>query len=31
MIDNKKEQARDDLVKTKGFFIFPGELFESIL
>jgi len=29
--DADAEQARDDLVKTKGFFILPGELFENIL
>ena len=28
--DNDAEQARDDLVKTKGFFILPGELFENV-
>jgi len=29
--DNDAEQARFDLVKTKGFFILPSELFENIL
>jgi type I restriction enzyme M protein len=29
--DADAEQARDDLVKTKGFFILPGELFENVL
>jgi len=29
--DNDAEQARDDLVKTKGFFILPSELFENVL
>jgi len=29
--DADAEQARDDLVKTKGFFILPSELFENIL
>jgi len=28
--DSDAEQARDDLVKTKGFFILPSELFENI-
>ncbi|MDR0310995.1 MAG: type I restriction-modification system subunit M, partial [Acidobacteriota bacterium] len=28
--DSEAEQARDDLVKTKGFFIFPSELFENV-
>lgn len=28
--DEKAEQAREDLVKTKGFFILPGELFENV-
>ena len=30
LADDKAEQARDDLVKTKGFFILPGELFENV-
>jgi len=29
--DADAEQARDDLVKTKGFFILPSELFENVL
>ena len=29
--DNDAEEARDDLVKTKGFFILPSELFENVL
>ena len=29
--DSDAEQARDDLVKTKGFFILPSELFENVL
>jgi type I restriction enzyme M protein len=29
--DDKAEQARSDLVKTKGFFILPSELFENVL
>ena len=29
--DQDAEQARDDLVKTKGFFILPSELFETVL
>jgi type I restriction enzyme M protein len=29
--DVEAEQARDDLVKTRGFFILPSELFENIL
>ena len=28
--DGDAEQARDDLVKTKGFFILPSELFENV-
>jgi len=28
--DSAAEQARDDLVKTKGFFILPSELFENV-
>ncbi len=28
--DSEAEQAREDLVKTKGFFILPSELFENI-
>lgn len=28
--DIEAEQARDDLVKTKGFFILPSELFENV-
>jgi type I restriction enzyme M protein len=28
--DGDAEQARDDLVKTKGFFILPSQLFENI-
>ena len=28
--DSDAEQARDDLVKTKGFFILPRELFENV-
>nr|HPK87491.1 type I restriction-modification system subunit M N-terminal domain-containing protein [Atribacterota bacterium] len=28
--DNEAEQARDDLVKTKGFFILPSELFDNV-
>ena len=28
--DEQAEQARDDLVKTKGFFILPSELFENV-
>ncbi|MGI6727480.1 MAG: type I restriction-modification system subunit M N-terminal domain-containing protein [Anaerovoracaceae bacterium] len=28
--DNEAEQAREDLVKTKGFFILPSELFENV-
>ena len=28
--DDEAEQARDDLVDTKGFFILPSELFENI-
>ena len=29
--DSEAEEARDDLVKTKGFFILPGELFLNVL
>jgi len=29
--DKEAEDARDDLVKTKGFFILPSELFENVL
>ena len=29
--DHDAEPARDDLVKTKGFFILPSELFENVL
>jgi type I restriction enzyme M protein len=29
--DNDAEDARDDLVKTKGFFILPSQLFENVL
>jgi type I restriction enzyme M protein len=29
--DKKAKQARDDMVKTKGFFILPSELFENVL
>jgi len=28
--DTEAEQAREDLVKTKGFFILPSELFENV-
>jgi type I restriction enzyme M protein len=28
--DQEAEQARKDLVDTKGFFILPGELFENV-
>lgn len=28
--DEEAEQAREDLVKTKGFFILPSELFENL-
>ena len=31
LADGDAEQARDDMVKTKGFFILPGELFENVL
>jgi type I restriction enzyme M protein len=31
LADGDAEQARDDLVKTKGFFILPSELFENVL
>ena len=31
LADNDAEQALDDLVKTKGFFILPSELFENVL
>ena len=30
LADSDAEQARDDLVKTKGFFILPSELFENV-
>lgn len=30
MADVKREQERDDSVKTKGFFIFPPELFCNV-
>jgi type I restriction enzyme M protein len=30
LADNDAEQAKDDLVKTKGFFILPSELFENV-
>jgi len=30
LADKKAKQARDDLVKTKGFFILPSELFENV-
>ena len=30
LADNEANQARDDLVKTKGFFILPSELFENV-
>ena len=30
LTDAQAEQARDDLVKTKGFFILPSELFENV-
>lgn len=30
LCDSEAEQAREDLVKTKGFFIPPGELFENV-
>jgi len=30
LADNDAEEARDDLVKTKGFFILPSELFENV-
>ncbi|MCL1829699.1 MAG: type I restriction-modification system subunit M, partial [Oscillospiraceae bacterium] len=30
LADGDAEQARDDLVKTKGFFIMPSELFENV-
>jgi len=29
--DSEAEQARSDLVDTKGFFILPGELFENVM
>ena len=29
--DDSAELARDDLVKTKGFFVLPSELFENVL
>ena len=28
--DGEAEQAREDLVKTRGFFILPSELFENV-
>ena len=28
--DSEAEQAREDLVKTKGFFILPSELFDNV-
>jgi len=31
LADRTVEEARDDLVKTKGFFILPSELFENVL
>ncbi len=31
LADSEAEEARDDLVKTKGFFILPSELFENVL
>ena len=31
LTDKEAEEARDDLVKTKGFFILPRELFENVL
>jgi len=31
LADGDAEQAREDLVKTKGFFILPSELFENVL
>ncbi len=30
LTDQEAEQAREDLVATKGFFILPGELFENV-
>lgn len=30
LTDEKAEQARKDMVKTKGFFILPSELFENV-
>ena len=30
LADKDAEQARDDLIATKGFFILPGELFENV-
>jgi type I restriction enzyme M protein len=30
LTDKEAEQAREDLVTTKGFFILPGELFENV-
>ncbi|MDD4679623.1 MAG: type I restriction-modification system subunit M [Clostridia bacterium] len=30
LFDDEAEQAREDLVKTKGFFILPSELFENV-
>jgi len=31
LTDKNAEEARDDLVKTKGFFILPSELFDNVL
>jgi len=31
LADKEAEKVRDDLVKTKGFFILPSELFENVL
>jgi len=31
LTDNDAEEAREDLVRTKGFFILPSELFENVL
>ena len=30
LVDNDAEEARDDLVETKGFFILPSQLFENV-
>ena len=30
LADNDAEEAREDLVATKGFFILPSELFENV-